>query len=120
MRTTPSSGSSNPAMRRSVVVLPQPLGPSREMIWPRSTENEQSPSAATGPKRFDTWLSSTTFTDIPCLSLVDAATDNPVEADQPVENDHQQQGRPRQEHGGRGNAEIEIGAHVGEQRDRQC
>src|SRR2546429_309293 len=34
MATSPSSGSSKPPIIRSVVVLPQPLGPSREMNSP--------------------------------------------------------------------------------------
>ena len=34
MEMTPSSGSSNPAMSLSAVVLPQPLGPSSARTWP--------------------------------------------------------------------------------------
>ena len=34
MGPLPSSGFSSPAMMRSSVVLPEPLGPSSAVIWP--------------------------------------------------------------------------------------
>ena len=57
----PESGASKPAIRRRVVVLPQPLGPSREMIsaWP--TSKPTSSTATTSPKRLLTALTSTIF-----------------------------------------------------------
>src|SRR5258708_1987556 len=47
----PRSGRSNPAMQRSVVVLPQPLGPSSEMNSPGRTVNETSSTACARSKR---------------------------------------------------------------------
>src|SRR5260221_5867896 len=47
----PSSGYSSPAMRRSVVVLPAPVGPSRTMNSPSAMLSERSCTASTSPKR---------------------------------------------------------------------
>ena len=44
---SPLSGVSRPAMQRSVVVLPQPDGPSSVKSWPSSTSNEMSSTAST-------------------------------------------------------------------------
>ena len=43
------SARSKPAMQRSVVVLPQPEGPSSEMNSPGATVNETSSTAVTAP-----------------------------------------------------------------------
>src|SRR5581483_6348032 len=51
---SPSSGCSRPATRRSSVVLPQPLGPSRVKNSPSWTSSEMPPTASTGPKRLRT------------------------------------------------------------------
>src|SRR3954447_12902179 len=48
-RIRPSSGSTNPAIIRSVVVLPQPLGPSREKNSPSRIERFTSRTAAWSP-----------------------------------------------------------------------
>jgi len=48
-RTVPASGRSNPAIRRSIVVFPQPLGPSSEQISPRSTARSTPATAAVDP-----------------------------------------------------------------------
>src|SRR5262245_55035866 len=53
-RIRPSSGVSNPAIIRSVVVLPQPLGPSIEKNSPARTANETPRTAATSANRFVT------------------------------------------------------------------
>jgi hypothetical protein len=50
MRTSPVVGTSRPAMMRRSVVLPQPLGPRKEMNSPRSTRSAMSRSAVTDPK----------------------------------------------------------------------
>lgn len=42
----PASGRSSPAMQRSVVLLPQPLGPSKVKSFPFGTENETAFTAA--------------------------------------------------------------------------
>ena len=51
MVTLPASGRSKPPMMRSSVVLPQPLGPSRETKVPGSTRSETSSRAVVAPKR---------------------------------------------------------------------
>src|SRR6266702_5969056 len=58
--TSPVSGFSSPAIRRSVVVLPAPLGPSRTTNSPSFTSSDRSSTARMSPKRFDTlrsWIS---------------------------------------------------------------
>ena len=45
----PSSGDSSPAMSRNSVVLPQPLGPSRQTMSPRSTVSETRFTAKPSP-----------------------------------------------------------------------
>src|SRR6266481_6201063 len=47
---SPPSGRSSPATSRSVVVLPQPLGPSSVKISPRETSRDARSTAAVGPK----------------------------------------------------------------------
>src|SRR5262247_2066354 len=49
--TSPSSGCSKPAIRRSDVVLPQPEGPRKEWNEPRGMSKEMLSTATTGPKR---------------------------------------------------------------------
>ena len=60
----PALGCSRPAIRRSVVVLPQPLGPSRVTSAPGSIANETSRTATTGPKALVT-RSNTTAAALP-------------------------------------------------------
>src|SRR5262245_47597455 len=48
----PSDSDSNPAMQRSVVVLPQPLGPSSEKNSPSITSNDNGPTVTCGEYRF--------------------------------------------------------------------
>src|ERR1700674_4579804 len=50
---TPASGFSSPAIMRSVVVLPQPDGPSNPKNSPRSTSSETSVTACVLSKRFE-------------------------------------------------------------------
>src|SRR5207248_9626012 len=54
MKTAPGSGGSSPAMTRRSVDLPLPLGPSRPVSEPLSTEMETSSSARKSPNRFVT------------------------------------------------------------------
>ena len=49
-KTRPESASSNPAITRSVVVLPQPLGPSIEKNSPAGISRVTSLTARTSPK----------------------------------------------------------------------
>ena len=49
----PASGRSNPAIRRSVVVLPQPLGPSSARTSPASTSRSTSSTATHGAEALD-------------------------------------------------------------------
>ena len=57
---TPSSGSSKPEMRRNVVVLPQPLGPSSEIVSPAATVNVTLSTAVVAPNRLLTLRNSIT------------------------------------------------------------
>ena len=60
MRMEPASGSTKPAMARSSVVLPLPLGPSRAKSSPSSMRRWTSSSAGVAPKRLVTpWISTT-------------------------------------------------------------
>ena len=49
-RMRPALGVSKPAMQRSTVVLPQPLGPSRQPIAPRASENDRPRTASWLPR----------------------------------------------------------------------
>src|SRR4029079_7091630 len=49
MSTTPASGTSSPAMTRSRVDLPPPLGPSRAVSEPDGTSTETSSRATNSP-----------------------------------------------------------------------
>src|SRR5262245_14941790 len=48
-RISPSVGSTKPAIKRSVVVLPQPDGPSRQTKLPCAIVNDTSSTTAFGP-----------------------------------------------------------------------
>ena len=59
MRTVPVSGESRPAMIRSRVDLPPPLGPSSAVSEPDGTSSVTSSRATASPKRFEidsTWM----------------------------------------------------------------
>src|SRR5580693_7046885 len=61
-RMRPEDGSSSPAIMRSVVVLPQPDGPSRQKNSPSSTMKVESCTATKPPKdlcRFSTRIAAT-------------------------------------------------------------
>src|SRR5258708_5815278 len=59
IRMSPLSGSSKPAIIRSMVVLPQPDGPSSVQNSPSPTANDASESAATSPNCLETPAQST-------------------------------------------------------------
>src|SRR5258705_8081706 len=48
---SPAVGSRKPAISRSVVVLPQPEGPSRQTSWPWSIRSETLSTTASSPNR---------------------------------------------------------------------
>jgi hypothetical protein len=55
--TVPASGRSSPAITRSRVDLPLPLGPSRAVSEPLGISTDTSSSAAKSPNRLDTpWV----------------------------------------------------------------
>ena len=68
-RISPALGSTKPAIRRSVVVLPQPDGPSRQTRWPCSMASETSSTTATSPYRLVRLRNSTDATPILPLLL---------------------------------------------------
>jgi hypothetical protein len=58
MTTDPLSVDSKPAMIRSSVVFPPPLGPSRAVSWPVGTLRLMFSSATKSPKRLLTFVTS--------------------------------------------------------------
>ena len=68
-RCGPSVGSSKPPIMRSVVVLPQPDGPSSAKKRPCSISSDRLSTATTSPKRFVRFVSrmSATLISLPCL-----------------------------------------------------
>jgi hypothetical protein len=56
-RISPLSGTSSPAITRSIVVFPQPLGPRMTAAVPAATSRDTLSSATCDPKRFVTSLS---------------------------------------------------------------
>src|SRR5882757_2645922 len=62
---SPSEGSRNPANSRSVVVLPQPDGPSRQTSCPWSIRNETSSTTASAPNRLVRPRKSTDANQVP-------------------------------------------------------
>ena len=68
--TVPASGRSKPAMRRSVVVFPQPLGPSSASNSPgANVEIERRATAATAPNRLVSPRHATTAAAVACASF---------------------------------------------------
>src|SRR5437868_5425872 len=63
----PASGSSNPAIIRSVVVLPHPLGPSSEKNSPSAISSVTSSTAAAPPKLLPTPLSAIATRSLPAM-----------------------------------------------------
>src|SRR6185312_8514238 len=64
---SPSEGSRKPAISRSVVVLPQPDGPSRQTSCPCPISKDTSSTATALPYRLPRPFSSTEATYPPCL-----------------------------------------------------
>ena len=73
-RISPAVGSTKPAISRSVVVLPQPDGPSRQTSVPCSIVIETSSTTACGPYFFVNPRSSTDATEIPLNAAHDTNT----------------------------------------------
>src|ERR1043165_10274629 len=67
-RISPSEGSTKPAISRSVVVLPQPEGPSRHTSLPCSISSETSSTTADAPYRLVRFFNSTDATHPPLTS----------------------------------------------------
>src|SRR5882672_4669931 len=63
---SPASGSSRPAISRSVVVLPHPLAPSSATVSPSTTSSETRSTTARGPNRFVTSRSRRKASGIVC------------------------------------------------------
>src|ERR1700730_1616885 len=70
----PASGCTRPARMRSSVVLPQPLGPSRQTSSPRPTVRSIPRSTSVAPKRLEMSVSSTSGASMP-----GAATGGPAQ-----------------------------------------
>src|SRR3954452_7685246 len=67
MNTSPTSGVSSPAITRSSVDLPLPLGPSSAVREPLATSTETSSSATKSPKRLVTLRASIATSFLPRL-----------------------------------------------------
>src|ERR1700719_3737991 len=63
-RISPAVGSTKPAIRRKVVVLPQPDGPSRQTNRPWSIRNDTSSTTANASYRLVKFRSSTDATQV--------------------------------------------------------
>src|SRR5919106_1623788 len=108
MLIVPRSARSKPAMQRSVVVLPQPLGPSSEMNWPGATLNDTSSTAVTAPYRL-----TRRFTTRPSAPLAVMSAPSrlwaPVKATQPLgHHDQHDRGRDLDEGERRDLAELAV------------
>src|SRR5215831_13122805 len=62
MHTLPRSGRSRPAINRSVVVLPAPVGPSSTTNSPSATASDSARTASIAPNRLLTSTSATSAT----------------------------------------------------------
>src|SRR5437016_11768856 len=74
-RISPASGRSKPAIRRSVVVLPQPEPPTRETSSPRPISSESPSTAVDAPKRL---VRPATLMRTSARELFQPALDEPV------------------------------------------
>src|SRR6476620_163250 len=79
MNTSPSSGSSKPAISRSVVVLPQPEGPSREKNAPRGMSRVRFFTAIASPKRLVTPVNRTSTVEGVSVAGSDMCFDHDVQ-----------------------------------------
>src|SRR5437660_8334721 len=108
IRMAPPLASRKPAIMRSVVVLPQPEGPSSTTNSPSATSSDRSSTASVSPKRLVT-----------PERLSAATSDHLGQADEPV---GQYQGRADQKdlqgrHGGHGRVDLPL--EILQDRDRQ-
>src|SRR5829696_7535885 len=71
IKISPEVGSSSPAMQRSVVVLPQPDGPSRTTISPAATRKPTSSTAGRPPENSFTSRSTRSSADMCFLDVRD-------------------------------------------------
>src|SRR5919109_1595998 len=111
IETSPSSGISSPAMTRSSVDFPLPLGPSSAVRDPLAIASETSSSATCLPKRFDTWRTAIDIRDLlVCAWLEDVHGD---ERDDREQRQHER-GRVRRHQGPR--ELLLVGAHLPEDR----
>src|ERR1700742_4544425 len=84
-RISPIVGSTKPAIRRSVVVLPQPDGPSRQTSVPLAIVNEMSSTTAFEPYFFVNPRNSTDATGFPFKS---SATQTPARRETSASGEH--------------------------------
>src|ERR1700751_4001178 len=71
---SPTVGSTNPAISRSVVVLPHPEGPNRQTSCPCPMSKDTLSTATASPYRLPRPLSSTEATYPPCLHTLFKST----------------------------------------------
>src|SRR5437763_2477239 len=97
---SPSRGRSRPAIERRVVVLPQPLGPSRVKSLPGGTSNATSCAARIAWPRSPTYSVQSPFT-VSKSELPDSEL-----AAKPLRREHQHEEREDQHHAKRGELDV--------------
>src|SRR5947208_5718453 len=97
---SPSRGRSRPAIERRVVVLPQPLGPSRVKSLPGGTSNATSCAARITWPRSPTYSVQSPFT-VSTSELPDSEL-----AAKPLRREHQHEQREDQHHAERGELDV--------------
>src|SRR6058998_2065817 len=122
MRISPASGRRKPAISRSSVVLPQPLGPSSVVNRPSGMSSDTAATAVTGPKCFVTASSSTW-----ALSTDESREERPAPGEAPGGGDDEQgEGQKGGRQRGRGlqavvpdQTEDRKGGDLGPRRDEE-
>src|SRR5262245_10969838 len=93
--TSPASGRSRPAMIRSVVVLPQPLGPSKVTSDPAATSKSTWSTAGALPKALARPTTRTSFTRFPCRACAGRARSSAGYCSAPASLSRYSRGRAR-------------------------
>src|ERR1700688_2814913 len=105
MRISPALGASKPAIMLRIVVLPQPLGPSRVRSSPRRIARSSAWTATTGPKLLLTRRSSTAGAARSCCS-VGIDREDAAQAESAVGQEHEERGGDDEEGRDRGDGRV--------------
>src|SRR5437899_2743756 len=110
MRMRPYEGRSSPASMRSVVVLPQPDGPTRTMNSPASRERFKSSTAVSAPKILWTPSNLTSASMSAPHRAAEAERAAEISGHEQVQDDHREREQQR-EHGQVAELEKPVRAH---------